>query len=353
MQQSTPFIVFGASKSGTTWLQKVINEHPDCKCHFQIPVFPLSDDLLVRLNENTPMAYAERQSPFKGLFETKQEEKEYFLMSDFLRSRDFLKADYVDKYIKESGKPFSDEDKKYLEGLHHKMMRGISRELLADEKKSHTGSKAYTDIEHYFSVFPEGKMLCIIRDGRDVVVSKRFHSLRMNAFMHGDERNKLLGMALASPFLRKAMIKANKYLKFISKSSFHQPPASGKLIHEEVIRKYGNEWKKLVNYILDNKKKYGEHLMVLKFEDLKSAPEETIKRIFEFLGVKDTPEVVAMVAENTNISKLKKDKDESGFFRKGAIGDWQNHFSEEHKQLFKSIAGEQLINLGYEKDKNW
>ena len=40
-------------------------------------------------------------------------------------------------------------------------------------------------------------------------------------------------------------------------------------------------------------------------------------------------------------------------FRKGQIGDWKNHFTEEHKELFKKIAGQLLIDLGYESDFNW
>lgn len=40
-------------------------------------------------------------------------------------------------------------------------------------------------------------------------------------------------------------------------------------------------------------------------------------------------------------------------FRKGVIGDWQSHFSAEHKQVFKEIAGQLLIDLGYEQDLDW
>ncbi|NEP19042.1 MAG: sulfotransferase domain-containing protein [Leptolyngbya sp. SIO4C1] len=40
-------------------------------------------------------------------------------------------------------------------------------------------------------------------------------------------------------------------------------------------------------------------------------------------------------------------------FRKGQIGDWQNHFSPAHKQAFKAVAGKALIQLGYEKDDSW
>lgn len=40
-------------------------------------------------------------------------------------------------------------------------------------------------------------------------------------------------------------------------------------------------------------------------------------------------------------------------FRRGAIGDWVNHFNDEHKQAFKEIAGESLIKMGYAQDLDW
>lgn len=41
------------------------------------------------------------------------------------------------------------------------------------------------------------------------------------------------------------------------------------------------------------------------------------------------------------------------FVRKGVAGDWRNHFSEKNVSAFKSIAGDALIDLGYESDKKW
>ena len=40
-------------------------------------------------------------------------------------------------------------------------------------------------------------------------------------------------------------------------------------------------------------------------------------------------------------------------FHKGQIGAWKTEFTENHKKLFKEIAGQLLIDLGYEKDYNW
>ena len=40
-------------------------------------------------------------------------------------------------------------------------------------------------------------------------------------------------------------------------------------------------------------------------------------------------------------------------FRSGKTGEWKKYFTEEHKHLFKEVAGDLLVKLGYEKDGNW
>ena len=40
-------------------------------------------------------------------------------------------------------------------------------------------------------------------------------------------------------------------------------------------------------------------------------------------------------------------------FRSGKTGGWKEHFTEEHKALFKDVAGDLLVRLGYEESNNW
>ncbi|MDO8754382.1 MAG: sulfotransferase domain-containing protein [Anaerolineales bacterium] len=40
-------------------------------------------------------------------------------------------------------------------------------------------------------------------------------------------------------------------------------------------------------------------------------------------------------------------------FRSGKTGGWRQHFTDEHKKLFKDVAGDLLVRLGYEKDNKW
>ena len=39
--------------------------------------------------------------------------------------------------------------------------------------------------------------------------------------------------------------------------------------------------------------------------------------------------------------------------RKGVAGDWRNHFTPEAAHVFDSIAGELLVESGYEPDRSW
>jgi hypothetical protein len=40
-------------------------------------------------------------------------------------------------------------------------------------------------------------------------------------------------------------------------------------------------------------------------------------------------------------------------FRKGKIGDWANHYTAEHKEVFKRVAGQALVAMGYEDSMEW
>ncbi len=40
-------------------------------------------------------------------------------------------------------------------------------------------------------------------------------------------------------------------------------------------------------------------------------------------------------------------------FRSGKTGEWKKYFTEDHKKLFKDVAGDLLIRLAYEKDNRW
>jgi hypothetical protein len=93
---------------------------------------------------------------------------------------------------------------------------------------------------------------------------------------------------------------------------------------------------------------------VVKFEKLvgpmgggtREAQHEEIRKIGTHLGMQLDAPTVEHIATNAFYRK-------SSTFRKGAIGDWANHMTPEHKAAFKEVAGQLLIDLGYEVDVDW
>jgi len=71
-----------------------------------------------------------------------------------------------------------------------------------------------------------------------------------------------------------------------------------------------------------------------------------IRSIGEHIGRPLNPQEATAIAERTW-------SPQSSTFRKGMIGDWRNHFTEQHKEAFKNLAGTELVELGYERDQNW
>lgn len=67
--------------------------------------------------------------------------------------------------------------------------------------------------------------------------------------------------------------------------------------------------------------------------------------IAHHLGIEATPEIFEKIKDNLF--------GRSRTFRKGQIGSWRKTFTDEHKKLFKEIAGDLLIDLGYEQDYSW
>jgi sulfotransferase 6B1 len=95
------------------------------------------------------------------------------------------------------------------------------------------------------------------------------------------------------------------------------------------------------------------HTEVLKihFEDLIHARLETLTRIMDHLLSRiplQTPRQLILASLESSINPTK-----SPTFRSGKTGEWKKYFTEKHERIFKDVAGDLLIKLGYEKDNNW
>ena len=95
-----------------------------------------------------------------------------------------------------------------------------------------------------------------------------------------------------------------------------------------------------------------EHVMCIRFEDLINHRDATLDAMLDEVastGYKiPTPRDQALSILAKAIQPQK-----SHTFRSGKTGGWKEHFTEEHKKLFKDVVGDLLVHLGYEKDNDW
>jgi hypothetical protein len=92
-------------------------------------------------------------------------------------------------------------------------------------------------------------------------------------------------------------------------------------------------------------------VLTLHFEDLIHERAATLARILERLLVRaplSAPREAILSAMEESINPGK-----SPTFRSGKTGEWRKHFSKEHKRLFKDVAGDLLVRLGYEQNHDW
>jgi hypothetical protein len=93
-------------------------------------------------------------------------------------------------------------------------------------------------------------------------------------------------------------------------------------------------------------------VMSLRFESLILEREKTIQAMlhhFEAAGY--TLTIPHAEAERRLAAAI--DPKKSPTFRKGKVGNWQEYFTPHHKRLFKEVAGDLLVRLGYEQDNDW
>jgi len=92
-------------------------------------------------------------------------------------------------------------------------------------------------------------------------------------------------------------------------------------------------------------------VLSIHFEDLIHARAATLTKIMDHLLSRvplQAPRQLILDSLESSINPTK-----SPTFRSGKTGEWKKHFTEEHKKIFKEVAGDLLVKLGYEKDDNW
>lgn len=173
------------------------------------------------------------------------------------------------------------------------------------------------------------KFVITIRDIRDFIVSRYFHI-----------KNE----------------PSHRFYEHFNKISEEEALLHSIDTFEEYYLQWYEGWEKIIKQEKDS-------VLLVKYEDLNTNTVETFSKILEFFELhKLVNSHLKKILEKNNAKKkvsLKAAVEKGSVFaqkstfRKGIVGDWKNHFTEKVKVRLKEIAGDLLIELGYEKDKNW
>jgi hypothetical protein len=303
------FFLIGRSKSGTSWLMRLLNSHPEILCRGEGKFFG-------KKSANSLHGALSRSKELK-------------------------------RWLGHNPWTLRDQDPD-LEDIVAHTISYLMEEKLKNTKKKIVGDKSpFTGpgvVEEIASLRPDTKVLHIVRDGRDVAVSSVYHQWN-NAADRGGRRK----------LSREKITKREAYLE--DPGAFG---ASGESIFaEDHVAEIARSWSKSVGRAMaDGPKLLGANYAEVRYEDLLERPHQEVERLLRFLGADSTEGVVRECVEAASFERLSEGRergqeDTSSFYRKGVSGDWKNHFTERDKRIFKDEAGKLLIELGYERDLDW
>lgn len=316
MERKTRFFVVGEMRSGTSWLARMLDTHPEVFCKGEGSFFGRD-----QAEEEIPVYKAPTPSLYNALLNCdgvriwhsftwnawgKGDEEED------LRNMTRLVVDYfMDKNSAASGK-----------------------RIVGDKSPLHTD---HVDEIHGF--YPEAKVIHILRDGRDVALSLMHHFWRLSKDQGG--------IFDLDP---EELEKRDAYLA--DKEGFVE--SGNSIFTEERLRQMAVRWSRRVTKASRDGRRFGPSFFQIRYEDLLAKPEENLKAMFELLGARSDDEVVRRCVERNRFEKLARrsagQEDSASFFRKGVVGNWRSVFTERDREIYEEVAGETLREMEYSLD---
>jgi hypothetical protein len=297
------FFIFGHARSGTTLLMRLVRLHPEVHCNYQAHFFT-------------------RRPLLKSLVDTPEAEEWLARKSNrWNHGRDLsplvlrAAADII---------------------MEHDAAREGKRIVGDKSPSSVIHGQAVRDLH---AVYPDGKIVYIVRDGRDVIISERFRNfIEESKFLTAEDKRIIADLRLdPAPF--------NDGRRSIFTEAFIRRTA-GDWVHdlhetEEVSRRL-----------------FGDAFCALRYEDLLERPFDEMKKVWEFLSVEVDPAlekaILAEMSSNPDEEwQSRRNENIASFLPKGQAGNWTRLFSQRDKAVFKDVAGEMLVRWGYEKNNDW
>lgn len=302
------FFIFGHARSGTTLLTRLIRVHPQVHCNYQGHFFtraPLLESLVA--------------NPEIGNWLSR-------------RSNRWNQGRDLSPLVLRAAADFIMERDARLAG---KAAPGC---VVGD--KSPNSLLDGEAVRKMVKVYPEARLIFIIRDGRDAAVSHRFQAFidRQARLTPEDQEIRLSFSRDASPFLS----------------------GQRSIFTEKGIRQAAQGWSHNVTDTHQAAQELiGERYIYLRYEDLLVQPWQEMSRLWEFLGV-DTSTSGLKDALNAELEQnpdaewqQHKAAEIATTLSKGQRGTWRELFTARDRQIFKQAAGETLITWGYETDLSW
>jgi hypothetical protein len=298
------FFILGHARSGTTLLMRLVRLHPEVHCNYQAHFFtrqPLLKSLV-----NTPEAeeWLTRKS---NRWNQGGDLSPLVLRAtaDFIMEREAIK---------------------------------LGKRIVGDKSPSATvHGQAVRDVH---AVYPDAKLVYIVRDGRDVLISERFRNFVEESKYLSVEDRRIIANLQADP------------------DAFTDGRCS--IFTETFIRRVAKGWvANLKETEQEAQRLYGRNYLGLRYEDLLKEPFKPMTRLWKFLGVKKVEgslerKIKAEMASNPDEEwQSRRNEGIASFLPKGQAGNWQRLFTTRDRSLFKEIAGEMLLEWKYEKDVNW
>jgi hypothetical protein len=321
---NTPvFFVTGLGKSGTSWLMRTLDGHPEILCKGEGRFFAAD---WRRANFDPEGTQALASSLYYAL----------------------LDSEYLRLWVERSVWAREGDTDRHLDNLTRLATEHFLLARLRETNKKLVGDKSpllgANFIEEVSRIYPEARVIHIIRDGRDQAVSMLHH-----VWNRSTDRGGVQTLMPGEFERREAYRKDPQELLLTGEGMFT----------EERLRGAARSWNARVGKTVeDGPALLGSNYTEVRYEDLLERPNEEVGRLARFLGADARQKAVRQAVGSASFERLSKGRergreDTSSFYRKGIAGDWKNHFTERDKEIYKEEAGELLIRLGYETELDW
>jgi len=297
------FFIFGHARSGTTLLMRLARLHPEVHCDYQAHFFT-------------------RRPLLKSLADSAEIEEWLTRKSNrWNQGRD------LSPLVLRTAADFIMEREAAREG----------KRIVGDKSPSSTiHGQSVRDMH---AVYPDAKLVYIVRDGRDVLISERFRNfVEESKFLTSEDKHIV-------EELRK------------NQSQFN---GTRSIFTEAFIRRVAKGWVINLQEIEDEGKRlFGKNYFALRYEDLLSDSFDELTRLWKFLDVKKTDKSlvkkikIEMESNPDEEWQAQRDEGIASFLPKGQAGNWERLFTTKDKSIFKEVAGKMLIKWKYEKDLSW